>query len=459
VQIIAIAPPLEKFLPIMHKNASSFLDKGSTPNLGRDHTSRGVEWVMIRDDELPWIPPKRAKNREQQFSTFLVFERVGTHPRQNPCLSHWRSEKRWVDHYRSLSATHPDWETIDWLAHFVDCLQSDTTPPTEQQLALYHLWCFYQEDFYYLSRQLWMGKKLPHHLFSWQEIFDVVCEPLSDLDKARRSLRNFDPRHSYRRYTKQLFYHRSRDIFHRKLGTQQWQSLPVIFSLEKIDLKTQEEYAFHDLDEQEFERVKLNLEEKEQHKQVWETVKQRLEALEGDRHPAKKIPIPPTTLTLWEMMLMGYGLNIGQSGTVQILNYNHQPLLQSKLSRQLKTFKVELFLACSAIFAEEIVLQMGMEWIQDNPEQNLDFQNRAEQQHKSLDDILRQYYQDWIYEFVIKQDFDPMGVSTLDLWLINQLQAWFQTQLEIIFKLEALTPAMIKKMGQVLQAWAAELRA
>lgn len=413
---------------------------------------------MSRDYELPWSPSKRGKHREQQFSSFLAFGQESTATGRYHYVSRWQPEKRWVEHYRTLSAAQPNWDVVEWVAYFVDCVMGDSLSAIEQQLALHHLWCFYQEDCYYLSRKWFMSRKLPRHLFSWPEIFDVVCEPLTDLAKARKSFKHFDPRCSYRKYVNQLLYHRSRDVFHRKLGPSHWQTPPMIYSLEEPNADTQKERSHPEL-EQEFEREEAHRQQKVQQNQVYQAVEQRLQQLAQDHNSKQKIPIPPTTLTLWEMMLIGYGLNIGQSGTVQILQYNNQPLFQTSLSRKLQTFKIELFLACLTLFAQEIQDQLGEGWGEQPPENNANFQNMAQKQHKSLDPLLRQYYQDWIYEFVLKQNFDAMVVSALDLWLINQLQAWFQTQLKIIFELEALTPAMIKKMGQVLQAWEAELRA
>lgn len=463
-----IASGLTDFLRILwfnlHKNTESSLDKEVDPirdsvpiwgHRNRDDASRGVERVMSDDYELPWSPPKRGQRPEQQFSSFLAFVKPAT--KTGRYLSRWSVEKSWAEDCRTLSVAHPDWEVANWLAYFVDCLTRKALSPSKQQLALHHLWCFYQEDCYYLSRKWWMDRKLPRHLFSWPEIFDVVCEPLTDLAKARRSLQNFDPHCSYRKYIKQLLYHRSRDAFYRKLGPSHWQKPPVIYSLEQADAESPKERSQPDL--QEFEREKAHQEQKAQQDQVYKIVEQRLKQLKLDRNPGKRAPIPPTTLTLWEMMLMGYGLNIGQSGTVQILEYNRQPLQQSKLSRQLQTFKVELFLACLLPFAQEIQDQLGDRLAEKQPEQDADFKNLAQKQHKSLDPLLKQYYQDWIFKFVLKEGFDPISASALDLWLISQLQAWFKTQLEIIFELEAFTPAVIKKMRQVLQAWEAELRA
>ncbi|MEA5421147.1 formylglycine-generating enzyme family protein [Spirulina sp. CCNP1310] len=197
-------------------------------------------WINDKNDyELPWSPPKRT-TLEQKFSTFLLFDYL------HRSVSRWKSEKQLLKHYHFLSTTNPDWDAIDWLKNFVDCITSETVPLSEQKLALYHLWCFYQEDFYYLSRKWYMSQKLPRHLFSWQEIFDVVCEPLMDLKKAQKSLKQFKSHYSYRKYIIQLLYHRSRDVFHRK-------SRLEIYSLEEIDVQFQQKQEDEDILELDFE--------------------------------------------------------------------------------------------------------------------------------------------------------------------------------------------------------------
>ncbi len=410
---------------------------------------------MSHDDELPWSPPRREQRLEQQFSSFLAFEpttKTGRYLR-----SCWRVEKSWAEDYRTLQSAHPQWELQDWLIYFIEGLGGDR--PSESQLALQHLWCFYQEDCYYLSRKWFNSGKLPRQMFSWQEIFEVVCEPLTDLNKARKSLKTFDPRTSYRKYIHQLLYHRSRDRFQQKLGRSNWQHLPVIISLEEttvLDSKDKERppramASAPDL-EKAYERDEADRYEKAQQSQVRELIDQELEKRRD------LAPMAPTTLTLWEIMLMGYGLNIGQSGAVQVLTYNQQPIQQSHLSRKLQTLKIELFLACLAAFSEEIQAKLGDYCGDFPPEQDANFKKLAQKQHKNLDPILKEYYRDWILEFVLKSSQDAVDQAAVHLWLITQLQTWFKAQLQIILELEALTPAMIKKMGQALEHWEVELR-
>lgn len=411
---------------------------------------------MSRDYELPWPPPKREQRLEQQFCTFLTFI-----PRENPgqCgyISRWRQEKPWVQHYRTLAAAHPEWELQDWLVYLRDGLGGDR--PLASQLALHHLWCFYQEDCYYLSRKWFTSGKLPRQMFGWQEIFDVVCEPLADLTKARKSLKTFDPHTSYRKYIHQLLYHRSRDSFQQKIGRSNWQDLPVIISLEETPSPDPTDEgrplrgmaSIPDL-EKAYERDQVARDQQAQQSQVRELIDQAL----AKRRAAP--PMAPTTLNLWEIMLMGYGLNIGQSGAVQILAYNQQPIQQSYLSRKLQTLKIELFLICLAEFSEEIREQLENSRCDFPPEQDANFKNLAQKQHKNLDPILKEYYQDWILEFVLKGNQDTIDTAAVNLWLITQLQTWFRAELQIIFELKALTPAMIKKMGQVLENWQVKLR-
>ncbi|MGB0560936.1 MAG: hypothetical protein ACPGVO_03930 [Spirulinaceae cyanobacterium] len=395
-----------------------------------------------------------------QFSQCLFFveERRGK-------VSRWGSDPKLKHYFLRLSQDQPDFELVDWLVYFVERVvnPADTYETSDRHFALRHLWCFYQLEFYFVARKWWHNCRSPQQLYSWEALFDAIAEPFVDLNQAQDCLKNFDPKIATKSYINTLCYRRGKDWLQKKFGADFMRKLPFVQSWETAanangdwDSANQTQAESQAIADQELRQD--HTQQKQQQERIYQVVAQQLAALDEQR--SRGIYLKPTPLTLAEVMRIGYGINIGQSGTAAVLQANQYAIDQSKLSRHFKTFKVSLFLHCLDAFSQE--LQELKEILNEQclePEESELFEELAQKQHKTLDSLLKNYYQDWIFDHVVQVAHSAQISSQLHHWLIELLQLWFREQLKLQFELGDLPPATYKKMQQVLADWKEKLHA
>lgn len=420
---------------------------------------------MGQDQELPWSPPGRETSLVNQFSQLLFF--VEERHRK---VSRWGDDPQLKQNFSRLLETQPLFTVTDWLIYFVaQVTEANPTDIQAQKFALRHLACFYQLEFYFLARKWWLNCRSPRCVFAWEELFDAIAEPFIDLKQAQTTLKTFDPKIARKSYINTVCYRRGKDWLQKKFGADFFQTLPRLTSFDTAlqedgeQDKVQQNKLTRKLADSKASFDAQTIIKKEQN-QVLQVVTATLEKLERDRTTEPAIVKDPSLLTIWEVMVIAYGTNIGQSGTAKILQGNDYFIEQTKLSRKLKGFKSRLFLQCSAAFAQEIAEQHHCKLLTNKadpsaivPEQNENLQKMAQDQHKTLDPILKNYYQDWLFKVAIYPHSSQIFSAQLRVWLIDMLQVWFKQQLEIDFDLSYITTAMVKKMWQVLEAWEMEL--
>lgn len=410
---------------------------------------------MSRYHELPWPPPKRPAGIVSQFSECLLFTE-----QQTGTLSRWETEFQLKQHMQKLTPEFPNYHSVDWLVYFVDRVTHDNYSVTERQQALRHLWCFYQLEFYYLARRWWFKLKSAQGALCWTELFDVISSPFTDLNRAARSLKNFDPHSSSKSYINTTCYRVGKDWLKKRLKAD-FDENPII--LQSLEVSQGEDEArsrsqqskIEEVTTEEQETSDVRAKQKVEQERIWQLLNDLLAELRQQSQTGQLAYFQPSKLTLWEVMLIGYGLNIGQSGTALILENNQQDVDQSKISRRLKTFKMSLFARCVEAFAREIAEEFsdGLPASETQP----DFQKIAQQQHKSFDPLLKNYYQEWIYDRVLcTQDFTS-ELKAIYTGILYCLQLWFQSELELSFEMDYLTAGMIKKLQQVLMIWSQQL--
>ncbi|MEM8643100.1 MAG: hypothetical protein AAGG51_30425 [Cyanobacteria bacterium P01_G01_bin.54] len=362
-----------------------------------------------------------------------------------------------------MRQAEPDFETVDWLVYFLDRVvnQDIAYETSDRHLALRYLWCFYQLEFYFVARKWWRNCRSPEQIYSWESLFDAIAEPFVELNQAQNCLKTFDPRIATKSYINTLCYRRGKDWLQKKFGTDFINKLPLVQSWETA-LSANEDWDYSAQNQAETQAIadqELRQEQtaqKQQQARIYHLVVQHLATLDQQRDQDHYLK--PTPLTLAEVMRIGYGTNIGQSGTASILQENQYAIDQSTLSRHFKAFKAKLFMHCLNAFAQELAErqeELNKQYCQ--PEQNEIFKRLAQKQHKTLDSLLKSYYQDWIFENIVQLYYSPNISTQLQNWLIELLQIWFRDQLKLKFELDYLKPATIKKMEQVLAHWKAQL--
>jgi hypothetical protein len=362
----------------------------------------------------------------------------------------------------NLSAQYPHYGRVEWLIYFIQQVTSTTTPIAKQSQALRHLFCFYQVDFYYLAKRWWFKTKCPQGAYAWTDLFDAIATPFTNLEKAQISLKDFDPQYTTKSYINKICYRVGRDWLRQKFGVHFEDQLGAVefwgngqsdsegdrvwdvqHRAEKLALKEQDI------------QVEVTQYKVQQHR-IWQRVAQSLDDLEKQHQAQQLDPLSPSQLTLWDVMSIGYGFNIGQSGVEKILISNHQRVTQCTLSRRLQVFKMELFLNCLDEFSQEIREELSDRLPTD--ETHPAFQKIAKAQHKKLDPLLRIYYQDWIYSTLIKPSLTHRYADELMTEITIVLSHWLQQEFELVFTPSYLSNGMRKKMQSVLELWEQKIR-
>ncbi|NEO84073.1 MAG: hypothetical protein F6J87_07425 [Spirulina sp. SIO3F2] len=411
---------------------------------------------MRRDRELPWQPPKRQADIVSQFSECLLF----VTNEANYTTSHWVIDPKLDRDISKLIKQHPQNTATDWLVYFVARVTSNQYSQTDRKLALQHLWCFYQLDFYYLARSWWFKTKCPQGVYSWTELFEAIYQPFFDLKEAENALKYFDPKNTKYSYINTICYRAGRDWLRQRLG-RDFEANPIALQSreqsqvndDEIFLSQQLKIEAAETEEQESSQEHAKI--KSEQERIWNVVCQNLADLKRQSQQGQLSIFEPSQLTLWEIMLIGYGLNVGQSGTSQILDHNNKKVDQSKISRKLKALKIELFASCINEFSAEIAENFS--------DQNLvselqpSFQKMAKEQNKTLDSILKTYYRDWLYNVLLKaQNARRYSLLAKD-GIIECLKLWFKEQLHLTFDIAYLTNGMVKKLYKVIALWIEQL--
>ncbi|WP_139276462.1 hypothetical protein [Spirulina major] len=416
---------------------------------------------VSHDRELPWPPPKRQEDFVTQFSECLFFVE-----QNNRTVSQWGVELRLKRNMVKLSAQYPNYGRVDWLIYFIQRVISKTMSFGEQSQALRHLCCFYQVDFYYLAKQWWFKTKCPQGVYAWTDLFDAIATPFTNLEKAQVSLKDFDPKYTTKSYINKICYRVGRDWLRQKFGAQFEAQLGAVQLLGDAQSPSDDDRAWavhHKAEELALKEQAIQAEmtqyKVEQHR-IWQRVIQSLANLEQQHQAQQLKTLHPSQLTLWDVMSIGYGFNIGQSGVDQILAGNHQRVTQSTICRRLTSFKTQLFLECLHEFSQEI--QEGLGHCLPNDETHPDFQKIAKAQHKKLEPLLRTYYQDWIYSTLIKPSLTNDYTASITVEIITEitvvLSHWLQKEFELVLNPSYLSNGMCKKMQAVLELWAQKIR-
>lgn len=403
-----------------------------------------------RDRDLPWSPSKRDSELGKQFSQVLYFADEPQGKR-----SYWAKNPRLERRFNQLIQDYPDYTKTDWLIHFLNrvCSNQDYEL-VERQLSLNHLAAFYQLEFYYAAKLLRLRYARIRELYPWEAIFDAITEPFIVLELSQKLLQKFDPKISTKKYIQTLCERRGRDWLRKKFGSHLNELSISITSSDPIDDREdrrsysgQQQISERFSDAQETHEAQAQLKQ-DQH-ELWKIVFTYLEEVYKKYQTRQLKTFGKTPFTIWEALLITYGTNIGQSGTALIFTGNGHPVNQATLARKFQSFNITLFLKCRELLCRKI----DPDALDKNLEQSEQFGGYLKEQHKTIGSLLKIYYQDLIYEAAIA-NADPQTICALDqAGLINALQVWFRSELNIQFDLDCLDSAKERKLHTVLNVW------
>ncbi|MBP0018303.1 MAG: hypothetical protein J7647_12245 [Cyanobacteria bacterium SBLK] len=406
------------------------------------------------DRDVP-LYPKRRSNTVSRFSTLLKIS-----PSHGRAIAEWITDSRLKANMTQLVNLIPDNAEGDWLTYFLNILRNTGHPQAEREQARQHIFCYYQETFFWVVKKLWRKVKYLYPVATWNEVFECAGEDFEKLESAIAVLKHFDPSQSTRNYIRTIVYRKIRHWLEKQIGPHP--RLDLISFDEQILNSEEEISTIQNIQTAVAEEQALKFtssQRKNQHDRLLRIIEVELQKIERAFQAGQAPKIGKTQISLWVVLILSYGLNLMQSGAAKLLKANNLEVDQSALSRHLKTWKITLFIKCVHEFTNELKMNFtdGKESEENVPlEQNPEFLEFANEKHKLLDDILKDFCQNWIVKKVLQPARSEIQLP-VEEGIIKVLDRWFQCYFKLVLDLTCLSEVQNKKFNKAVSFWQQEL--
>ncbi|MEM9540612.1 MAG: hypothetical protein AAGA60_14055 [Cyanobacteria bacterium P01_E01_bin.42] len=404
------------------------------------------------DRDVP-LYRKRRSSLVSRFSTLLSIQ-----PANGRAIAEWVTDSQLKANMTQLVNLTPEGTESDWLIYFLNILRDSSHP--EQEQARRHIFCYYQETFFWTTKKLWRKVKYLYSTATWNEVFECAGEDFEKLESAIAALKHFDPSQSTKNYIKTMVYRKIRHWLKKQIG--EHPRLDLI-SFEEQPQNHEEEISTIQVIQaavvEEQTRKSTSSQRKNEHDRLLTIIEAELQTIEQTFQTGKAPKIGKTQISLWIILMLSYGLNLMQSGTAKLLKANNLQVDQSALSRHLKTWKITLFVKCIHEFNDEFTMNFtaGQKSTENVPlEQSSEFLELANKQHKLLDELLKDFCQDWIEKIVLQ----PARLTLqppIEEGIVNVLADWLQNYFKLALDLTCLSEAQNKKFNKAVKFWQQEL--